>query len=473
LWQQPVFGQARPKGETRISSSAFYDDVRDQADEQTEVSWRRPVLKGGVLSGVAVTTRTGSLFHSGKNVVEFRNLSKGKETVSVQVGAFALNPMRVPNRSGTVALPSVLIRGVKTEFATPLATVGVFTGRYTIEEGARLLSARSLPARITGVYLTRSPLKNLMASIEVDRIGRNGFEAETRLRQSLRWTPFKGLAGIAEYGVMAHGRPSFHASVERDGARVGLTAAYVERAPDYLSFGPLAGVSNRRGASADGRTRLTKWLELTGNFSDLQPWAPRLTTVTHARQYSTNAAVTLPAKIQLGVSHSASGAVSPTFAWWQTADSISISGTYRRFSNRLRLESVRAGGTTRVWAVELEEGRGFKHGFSLSGRARWQTSSDPAKHIGRLSTGVRGSFSVGKRLTFAASTDLSGEFRNPTWLTTSSQRNVAVSSTVKLTPMLNVQFEYGTAQQFYSPYLGPTVVAGHQRTFFVRMQRTM
>jgi len=362
---------------------------------------------------------------------------------------------------------------VRTEFATPVATVGIFTGRYTVEEGGRLLTARSLPERITGVYLTRALPRSLTASLEVDRVNRDGREVETRLRQSMRWTPLKSLAVSAEHSVMANGRPSFHASVERDGTRFGLTAAYVLRGVDYLAFGPLAGISNRKGFAADGRVRLTRRLDVDGYLTDLQPGAPRPTTVTHARQYGANATLKPSDKIQFSFNHNASGAVSSARAWWQISDSIGVNSAYRNFSTRLRIENIRAGETTRVWAVELEEERTFKRGFSLSGRARWQQSSDPARHVDRLSTGIRGAFRASRQLSFAAETDLSGEFRNTTWMTTSGHRNASVSMSVALAPLFDARFEYGTSQQFYTPYLGPTVTASHQNTFFIRLQRTM
>jgi hypothetical protein len=490
------FGQQLTGGEMnsmRVSVSAYTDGRADQTAGQVGMEWMQAVSNRGILRGslslVQGGNGDGGSVRAGRSFLEWNALGSGKKGFTATAGTFLLNPSRFENQNSTIYLPSVLTQGVRTEVTRGATTFGSFAGAFVIEEGGRLLSTHATNDKIAGVYLTRALTRSLSVGIEADRLG-----GSTHLRQSVNWTLKKKTVMNGEYDISSTGKPSMHASLEHSGSRLSWSAAYVKRGTDYMPYGVLAYSADREGPSAEATFQATQWLTFSGGLTRLRTNVARdaSETTARSRQYNVNTSVRLPANLQLVLAHNVSAisrdnsAIVPRQSL--TIDSASILHSHGMWITRVGVDQLQlnAGDRTLTRGFNIDETRIFRNGLSLSGTVRYQSTREAARHTGRLSTAIRGSYEIGNRISLSLQTEFGRDIRNETLFATSNLRTNSASVGIKLPRNSELRFEYYGTQSNYllntdsamaSALLGslvtPVLSESSRSTFYVRYQKTL
>jgi len=442
-----------------VSTALLRESTTGRVSLHNKLYWTQPVASGSLTNSIDLA-RTAFETRNGRTAFEWRStLSK---TAFAKAGAFSLTPLRFENRSGNVSLPSVPLRGFQTGFAAGRTTVGIFSGNILLDDGPRGWATRRIEDSISGVYLSRALTGDANFAIEADR-QTSGNSSMTIIRPSFRWAPAKGTAVTGEYAAPHYGKPSFHLGIEVDKTKAVFNAAYVRHSRQYLSLGPLASFANREGLAAETRLHVARWLELSVGGSDLHMDVDRRKDrrVRSARQYSAIADVKLSPATHVIVNRQSSAVSQQAWSWLQITDSATLLHTRGRLSTRLRVDRSVVNFAEQSLGVELEGGSNFLR-TALSGRVRWQNTQNDANRTGGMSASVRGSRSVGKRLSVAVQAELTGQTHTPSWAYW-NQRSLTSSVGVLLSKSakLSVDFFRIANSSRPSPRLARTATAAH------------
>jgi hypothetical protein len=484
----------------RISASAFTDTGARRSTGGLGFDLVQGFSNRGVLtSSFSLVGDQGGL-HAGRSFARWNGVASEQGSASSTAGSFFFQPQMFENRAGNIYLPGVLMRGIDSQWRRGKTSVNAFAGRFLVEDGSRILYVRGASDRIAGVTTTFNPAGRVSYAIQLarttaDASGTDIIRAESaplsslQLRQAVQLKPFRWLRVNGEYGVArAAGRltPSYDASLEHEGDRLTFRAAYVRRSSDYLPFGLLSFLGDRRGPHAELRYRVTRWIEVGGSSVKLR------TSSAESSQYNGNTSLTLPANFQLSFARSESRVKLQNNAVFSghsmRLDSVTLTNSFRRWLTRARIDDIQLNSATRsrTRGLEIGETRMFQNGLSLSGEIRFQKSDEPDHHGTRISTAIRGGYNWGNRISLNVQTDLGRDIRNETLFALSNLRTSTASLTVKLSPSADLRFEYyGTRVNYElnrqsilaSALLGnsvePVLGGANRNVFFVQYQKTL
>jgi hypothetical protein len=452
----------------RVSTALLSDSSTGRVSLHNQFDWTQPLALGSLTSSIDLA-RTATKTRNGRTAFEWRSTPGGP--AFAKAGAFSLAPMQFQNRSGNVALPSISLRGFQTGFAIGRTTVGLVTGNILQEDGPGGWATRKTEDRISGIRLSRTFTRDAGFAIEADRVTSGG-ASKTLLRPSFRWMLAKGTAVNGEYAAQQGGKPSFHFGIERENATAAFHAAYVRRSRQYLSLAPLISFADREGVSLETRLRVAGWLELNLGGSNLHTNVDRRTEhlAQRTRQYSASANFKLAATTQMILNHQSLGISQRGWSWRQVQDSATLVHTTGRLSTRLRADRSVVNFSSQTLGVELEGGRDFLR-TALSGRVRWQRTQNDANRTGGMSTSIRGSRNVGKRLSLAVQAEFSGQ-RQSASLSRSQQRTLTGSAGMSLSKTTKLSANFFGAENSWrpSPSLAQMVTATH--TVYLAFEKT-